>query len=156
MPNLWMLRTYGTHYDPWQRPITAGMEEPWLVRTDDYKQMTTGESAYLYLMKEKTESGRAAKAIFAMGEIRRAWMAGPSDGSSTPEKAVRAQGTAKSAKTQPITVRYTKVLDIPITFGAMDEAIPASDPRPRWLKSADLISCRMDPDHWDIIGRLHT
>jgi len=52
------------------------MEEPWLVRADDYKQMTTGELAYLYLMNPKTAFGRASKAIFAMGEIRRAWMAG--------------------------------------------------------------------------------
>jgi hypothetical protein len=156
MKNHWMLRTYGIDYDPWQRPITVGMEEPWLVRADDYKQMTTGESACLYLMNPKTAFGRASKAIFAVGEVRRAWMAGPLDGSSTPESAVRAQGSAKSSKTESISVRYTKVLDTPITFGAMDEALQGAGRLPKILTVADLVSCRIEPEDWDIIERLHT
>jgi hypothetical protein len=83
-------------------------------------------------------------------------MAGPPDGSPTPERAVREQGSAKSSGTQPITVRYTKVLDTPITFGAMDEALQDAGRLPRILTVADLVSCRIEPEDWRIIERLHT
>jgi hypothetical protein len=154
MPNLWMLRTYGKQYDPWQRPITVGMEEPWLVRPEHHREMADGDLAMLYVMDPLTAFSRPSKGVFAFGEIRVRPATPSTSEDPTPANAVLRRNPRGAQKGVPVSIRYTRILERPTGFTAIDRAIPTTGPRPHWLRNVTLLSCKIDRNHWEIIERL--
>jgi hypothetical protein len=124
IPNLWMLRTYGKQYDPWQRPIAVGMEEPWLVRPEHHREMDDGDLAMLYIMDPRTAFDRPSKGVFAFGEIRVRPAPASAGHDPTPASAVFERDPPRAKEPVRISVRYTRVLTRPTGFTTMDRAIP--------------------------------
>ena len=156
MTNYWMLRTYGKHYDPWQGPATVGMEEPWLVRPADRKLMKNGDAAMLYLMNPATANGRKGKVIFAVGEIRTSSADAPDRGHQTPASAVRAYGARDARNAETVTVRYTKILERPIPFLTMANALLEVGRRPRIISNVSPISAVIEEQDWQVIEALNS
>jgi len=155
MTNYWMLRTYGKHYDPWQEPVTVGMEEPWLVRPADRKLMKNGDAAMLYLMNPETANRRKGKVIFAFGEIRTGSADAPNRDHQTPASAVRAYGARDARDAKAVTVRYTKILEHPISFLKMANALLEIGRRPRIISNVSPISAVIEGQDWPVIEALH-
>jgi len=154
MVNYWMLRTFGTHYDPWEIPIEVGMEEPWAVRTADRRLMRNGDSAMLYLMNPQTANGRKGKVIFAAGEIRVAPTAPANRDQQTPATAVQADGNRTNRNAETVIVRYTKILERPIPFLEMANALLGVGRRPRIISSVSPISAVIEAEDWPVVEGL--
>jgi len=154
MVNYWMLRTFGAHYDPWEIPIEVGMDEPWAVRTADRRLMRNGDAALLYLMNPKTANGRKGKVVFAAGEIRVAPTAAASRDQQTPATAVRADGNRANRNAETVIVRYTKILERPIPFLEMADALLGIGRRPRIISNVSPISAAIEAEDWPVVAAL--
>ncbi len=156
MPNLWMLRTYAPQYDPWKRPISEGMEEPWLVKPEDHTLMADGDRALLFLMDPQEAFGKRGRVVFAVGEISVGSVPSSTSANPTPASAVLERNPRGVQKAVPVSVRYTRILDRPTGFKTIDQAIPSTGLRPHWLRDAGRLSTEVDPTHWEIIERLQS